>query len=52
MISKLRKATVIAMDLEHHCYRSYSGFLCLMKINNREKDWILDLLAVRDKGSL
>ena len=47
MISKLRKATEIAMDLEHH--GSYSGFLCLMKINYRDKDWIFDLLAARDK---
>ena len=49
MLSKLRKATEIAVDLEHHGYRSYSGFLCLMQISDREEDWILDLLAVRDE---
>lgn len=49
MLSKLRKATDIAVDLEHHGYRSYSGFLCLMQISDREEDWIIDLLAVRDE---
>ena len=49
MLSKLRKATEIAVDLEHHGYRSYSGFLCLMQISDREEDWILDLLAIRDE---
>ena len=49
MLSKLRKATEIAVDLEHHGYRSYSGFLCLMQISDREEDWIIDLLAVRDE---
>ena len=49
MLLKLRKATEIAADLEHHNYRSYSGFLCLMQISYREEDWIIDLLAVRDE---
>ena len=49
MLSKLRKATEIAVDLEHHSYRSYSGFLCLMQVSDREEDWVVDLLAVRDE---
>lgn len=49
MLSKLKKATEIAVDLEHHSYRSYSGFLCLMQISDREEDWVLDLLALRDE---
>ena len=49
MLSKLRTATEIAVDLEHHSYRSYSGFLCLMQISDREEDWVVDLLAVRDE---
>lgn len=48
MLSKLRNATEIAVDLEHHSYRSYAGFLCLMQISDRDQDWIIDLLAVRD----
>ncbi|KAJ3510409.1 hypothetical protein NLJ89_g4693 [Agrocybe chaxingu] len=47
MLSKLKNATEIAVDLEHHSYRSYAGFLCLMQISDREEDWVVDLLAVR-----
>lgn len=49
MLSKLREATELAVDLEHHSYRSYSGFLCLMQISDRQQDWVVDLLAVRDE---
>ena len=49
MVSKLRDATEIAVDLEHHSYRSYAGFLCLMQISVRDQDWIIDLLAIRDE---
>lgn len=49
MLDKLKHAQEIAVDLEHHSYRSYSGFLCLMQISDREEDWVIDLLAVRDE---
>ena len=49
MLSKLKQATELAVDLEHHSYRSYSGFLCLMQISDREEDWIVDLLALRNE---
>lgn len=49
MLAKLRNATEIAVDLEHHSYRSYAGFLCLMQISDRHEDWIIDLLAIRDE---
>ena len=45
----MRDATEIAVDLQHHSYRSYSGFLCLMQIGDRETDWVIDLLAVHDE---
>ncbi|KAK7464754.1 exosome nuclease subunit [Stygiomarasmius scandens] len=37
------KPTEIAVDLEHHSYRSYRGFLCLMQLSTREQDWVVDL---------
>lgn len=49
MLEKLKKATEIAVDLEHHSYRSYSGFLCLMQMSDRDQDWIVDLLALREE---
>ncbi|KAF6747898.1 hypothetical protein DFP72DRAFT_918103 [Ephemerocybe angulata] len=36
----------IAVDLEHHSYRTYRGFLCLMQITTRSGgDFIVDLLV-------
>jgi len=49
MLTKLKNATEIAVDLEHHSYRSYSGFLCLLQLSDRNEDWVVDLLAVREE---
>lgn len=49
MIKKLKKASEIAVDLEHHDYRSYHGFVCLMQISDRNDDYIVDTLALRDE---
>jgi exosome complex exonuclease RRP6 len=48
MIEELRDSKEIAVDLEHHDYRTYYGLVCLMQISNREKDWIIDTLVLRD----
>lgn len=44
MLEELRKAEEIAVDLEHHDYRTYVGLVCLMQVSTREKDWIVDTL--------
>jgi exosome complex exonuclease RRP6 len=44
MLEDLKKAKEIAVDLEHHDYRTYTGLLSLMQISTREKDWIIDTL--------
>ncbi|KIM36578.1 hypothetical protein M413DRAFT_449112 [Hebeloma cylindrosporum] len=49
MLAKLKNATEIAVDLEHHSYRSYTGFLCLLQISDRNEDWVIDLLSLRDE---
>ncbi|BAO42352.1 exosome complex exonuclease RRP6 [Kluyveromyces marxianus DMKU3-1042] len=48
MIEVLKKSKEIAIDLEHHDYRSYYGIVCLMQISDRENDWIVDTIALRD----
>ena len=48
LLQKLRQVSEIAVDLEHHSYRSYYGFVCLMQISTREEDFIIDTLALRD----
>jgi exosome complex exonuclease RRP6 len=49
MLNKLRTAKEIAVDLEYHSYRSYSGFLCLVQISTREEDFVVDAIALRDE---
>ncbi|KAJ4324977.1 exosome nuclease subunit [Fusarium piperis] len=44
MLKELEKAKEIAVDLEHHDFRSYIGLVSLMQISTREKDWIVDTL--------
>ncbi|KAI1429069.1 ribonuclease H-like domain-containing protein [Xylaria sp. FL1777] len=44
MLDELKGATEIAIDTEHHDFRTYTGLLSLMQISTREKDWIIDTL--------
>jgi exosome complex exonuclease RRP6 len=48
LIDKLRRVKEVAVDLEYHSYRTYSGFVCLMQISSREEDWIVDPFELRD----
>lgn len=34
---------------QHHSYRSFQGFTCLMQISTREKDYVVDTLLLRHK---
>ena len=49
MLDKLRDAKEIAIDLEYHNYRTFSGFVCLMQISTREEDFVVDTLALRQE---
>lgn len=44
----------IAIDLEHHSYRTYQGIVCLMQLSTRWGDWIIDTLSdeVREHAEL
>jgi len=44
MLEELKKAPEIAIDLEHHDYRTYNGLLSLMQVSTRSQDWIVDTL--------
>ncbi len=39
----------IAVDLENHSQHSFLGFLCLMQVSTRERDYIVDVLKLRDE---
>ncbi|KAK9447072.1 ribonuclease H-like domain-containing protein [Limtongia smithiae] len=47
MLEALRAVDAFAVDLEHHDYHSYIGFVCLMQISTREQDYLIDTLILR-----
>ncbi|XP_066297430.1 exosome complex component 10-like [Branchiostoma lanceolatum] len=47
MNDKLSMSSEFAVDLEHHSYRSFQGFTCLMQVSTRDHDYIVDTLALR-----
>ncbi|KAJ2559939.1 exosome nuclease subunit [Coemansia sp. RSA 1933] len=48
MMEHLETAGEIAIDLEHHNYRSFQGFTCLVQISTRSRDYVVDAIAVRE----
>lgn len=47
LAEKLEASTEFAVDLEHHSYRSYLGFTCLMQVSTRTEDFLIDALELR-----
>lgn len=37
----------IAIDLEHHNFRSFQGFTCLMQVSVRDRDFVVDTIKLR-----
>ncbi|CAF3293502.1 unnamed protein product [Rotaria socialis] len=52
MMDHIEMQSELAIDLEHHSYRSYQGFTCLMQISSRTEDFLIDTLALRDELSI
>jgi len=48
MMKRLRRVQEIAVDLEHHDYRSFQGFTCLVQISTRTEDFVIDAIALRE----
>lgn len=48
MIDQLKQVDEIAVDLEHHSYRSFLGFTCLIQISTRNHDYLVDAIALRE----
>ncbi|KAJ1558426.1 exosome nuclease subunit, partial [Nowakowskiella sp. JEL0078] len=47
MINDLSNMKEIAVDIEHHDYRSFQGFVCLLQISTRNQDYLIDALELR-----
>lgn len=45
LFKDLKGATEIAMDLEHHDYRTYAGLTCLIQLSIPGKDYVIDTLV-------
>lgn len=44
MLEELKKVDEIAVDLEHHDFRTFPGLLSLLQISTRDRDWVVDTL--------
>lgn len=55
MISEIKATCVgkeIAVDVEHHDFRSYRGFVCLVQVSTRQKDFLLDPFEIFEQMHL
>lgn len=48
LMEELMATKEIAIDVEHHSYRTFQGITCLMQVSTRTKDYIIDTLALRE----
>jgi exosome complex exonuclease RRP6 len=46
-ISEMSLYNELAVDLEHHSIHTYLGMTCLIQISTRDKDYILDVIALK-----
>lgn len=49
LLNDLQNYNEIAIDLEHHSYRSFQGITCLMQISTRDTDYLIDTLSLRSE---
>ncbi|OMJ88752.1 hypothetical protein SteCoe_9214 [Stentor coeruleus] len=49
MVEELENSSEFAVDLEHHNFRSYQGFTCLIQISTRINDYVVDPFPIWDK---
>ncbi|UXI21056.1 85/88 kDa calcium-independent phospholipase A2-like [Sarcoptes scabiei] len=46
LIESLKNYKEIAVDLEHHSFRSYEGLTCLLQISTDDADYIIDVFPL------
>lgn len=49
LVTLLSGEKEIAVDVEHHSYRTFQGITCLLQISTRRKDFVIDTLALREE---
>ncbi|XP_046977578.1 exosome component 10 isoform X2 [Vanessa cardui] len=48
LVEHLETVVELAIDVEHHSYRTYQGITCLIQITTYAGDFLIDALAVRE----
>ncbi|XP_047543391.1 exosome component 10 isoform X1 [Vanessa atalanta] len=48
LVDHLETVVELAIDVEHHSYRTYQGITCLIQITTYAGDFLIDALAVRE----
>lgn len=49
LLEDLKNYKEIAIDLEHHSYRTFQGITCLMQISTVHTDYLIDTLTLRSE---
>ena len=49
MKEHLESVSEMAVDLEHHSYRSFYGQTCLIQISSRSRHFVLDVLSLHEE---
>lgn len=49
MCKTIEQENEIAVDVEHHSYRSYQGITCLLQISTRAQDFVIDTIKLRSE---
>ncbi|XP_034943723.1 uncharacterized protein Rrp6 [Chelonus insularis] len=49
MMDDLKNYDEMAVDLEHHSYRTFLGITCLMQISTKDTDYLIDTLSLRSE---
>mmetsp|Transcript_6451 Transcript_6451/g.3666 ORF Transcript_6451/g.3666 Transcript_6451/m.3666 type:complete len:177 (-) Transcript_6451:400-930(-) len=47
MVAYLSQQQQVALDLEHHSFRSFQGFTCLIQLSTRTEDYVVDAIKLR-----
>jgi len=48
MYGKLKSESIIAVDLEHHSFHSYTGLVSLIQISSSTEDFLIDPILLRE----
>lgn len=48
VLQELKEHKILAVDVEHHSYRSFQGITCLLQVSSPVKDYLFDTIQLRE----